>query len=111
MKKTLIILITLITLTGISTGQNKTKNMEKKNYYCEYCGHKFPSVRMLTSVTCPRHPDGCYKGKHKLYEGTEKDKYTCKYCGRQFNSIMQMTGGTCANHPKGSHKGSHAPAL
>lgn len=23
------------------------------HYYCEYCGHKFPSVRQLTSATCP----------------------------------------------------------
>lgn len=108
--KKLIILIALITLTIVSVGQSNRKKMEK-NYYCEYCGHKFPNVRQLTSGTCPRHPDGSNKGRHKLYEGTEKTKYTCKYCGRQFNSIMQMVGGTCSNHPKGSNKGSHAPAL
>ena len=34
------------------------------NYYCEYCGQKFPDVRNLTSSTCPRHPDGSGKGKH-----------------------------------------------
>lgn len=80
-------------------------------YYCEYCGHRFTSVRLLTSATCPRHPDGSNKGRHKLYEGTEKKQYTCKYCGHKFPSIMVMTGGTCVNHPKGSNKGRHAPAL
>ncbi|HIZ69347.1 MAG TPA: hypothetical protein H9966_05600 [Candidatus Prevotella avicola] len=85
--------------------------MEKKNYYCEYCGHKFPDVRSLTSASCPRHPDGSNKGRHKLYEGSEKTKYTCKYCGKQFPSIMVMVGGQCVNHPKGTNKGPHAPAL
>ena len=85
--------------------------MEKQNFYCEYCGHKFPSVRLLPSATCPRHPDGSHKGRHKLYEGTEKKEYTCKYCGRKFPSILVMVGGTCLYHPKGSHQGAHAPAL
>ena len=88
-----------------------SNNMERKNYYCEYCGHKFPSVQLLVSGTCARHPDAPNKGHHKLYEGTEKSKYTCKYCGKQFTSILLMTGGTCPNHPKGSNKGNHAPAL
>ena len=81
------------------------------NYYCEYCGHKFPDVRLLVSATCVKHPDGSHKGKHKLYEGSEKSEYICKYCGRKFSSIMLMTSGTCANHPKGSNKGGHAPTL
>lgn len=81
------------------------------HYYCEYCGHKFPSVRQLTSATCPRHPDGSNKGHHKLYEGSEKSEYTCKYCGKKFPSIQVMVGGLCVNHPKGSNKGGHAPAL
>lgn len=85
--------------------------MEKKNYYCEYCGHKFPDVRQLTSATCPRHPAGSNKGRHKLYEGSEKSEYTCKYCGKRFRTIMEMVGGTCVNHPDGSNKGSHSPAL
>lgn len=85
--------------------------MEKKNYYCEYCGHRFPDVRSLTSGTCPRHPDGSHKGRHKLYEGSEKKEYTCKYCGKKFPSIMVMVGGQCVNHPKGMNKGAHAPAL
>ena len=90
---------------------NRVNTMEKRNYYCEYCGHRFPDVRFLTSGTCPRHPDGSNKGRHKLYEGTEKQKYTCKYCGKQFPNIMVMVGGQCVNHPKGMNKGSHAPAL
>jgi DNA-directed RNA polymerase subunit RPC12/RpoP len=85
--------------------------MERKNYYCEYCGKKFPDVRTLTSGTCTYHPDGSNKGRHKLYEGTEKQEYTCKYCGKKFPSIQVMTGGQCVNHPKGTNKGPHAPAL
>lgn len=93
-----------------SEAQNK-KPMEQKNFYCEYCGHKFPSVMSLTSGTCPRHPDGPNKGRHSLYQGTEKTKYTCKYCGHTFNSIMSMAGATCPRHPKGVNKGYHSPAL
>ena len=52
--------------------------MEKKNYYCEYCGHKFREVRILVAASCHRHPDGSGKGKHKLYEGSEKSRYTCR---------------------------------
>ena len=85
--------------------------MENKNYYCEYCGHKFPSARLLASSSCPRHPDGSNRGPHKLYEGTEKTKYTCKYCGRQFSTILQMAAAPCSHHPKGCNKGNHAPAL
>lgn len=94
-----------------SNPYNKNRDMEKKNYYCEYCGKKFPDVRLLTSGTCSRHPDGSNKGRHKLYEGSEKSEYTCKYCGKKFPSIMVMTGGTCVYHPKGMNKGAHAPAL
>lgn len=98
-------------LVFVSAAPQKHNNMEKKNFYCEYCGHKFPSVRLLTSSPCPRHPNGANKGPHKLYEGTEKSKYTCKYCGYQFYSILQMTSAPCPRHPKGSNKGNHAPAL
>ncbi len=82
-----------------------------QNYYCEYCGHKFPTVQSLVSGTCSRHPNGSNRGYHKLYEGSEKSKYTCKYCGHQYSTIMQMVGGTCPRHPNGSNKGNHAPAL
>ena len=85
--------------------------MERKYYYCEYCGKKFLDVRTLTSGTCTYHPDGSNKGRHKLYEGTEKSKYTCKYCGKQFPSIQVMVGGQCVNHPNRTNKGRHAPAL
>ena len=81
------------------------------NYYCEHCGAKFPSVSSLTSATCPKHPLGANKGKHKLYEGSEKAKYTCKYCGQTFSSISSMTSATCPKHPDGGNKGRHAPAL
>lgn len=84
---------------------------EDEHYYCEYCGHRFPSVRLLTSTPCPRHPYGKDKGKHKLYEGREKSEYTCKYCGRHFPSIMLMTAAPCLNHPKGENEGNHSPAL
>lgn len=92
-------------------GNEKNQDMEKKNFYCEYCGKRFPDIRQLTSATCTRHPDGSHKGRHKLYEGREKREYTCKYCGKKFPSIMVMTGGQCVNHPKGMNKGAHAPAL
>lgn len=81
------------------------------NFYCVYCGHKFNNVRSLTSCSCPRHPDGPGKGKHKLYEGTEKDEYTCKYCGHKFNNLFTMTGCSCPRHPDGPSKGKHSPAL
>lgn len=81
------------------------------NFYCEYCGQKFSSVSSLTAASCPRHPNGSNKGKHKLYEGSEKSKYTCKHCGQSFSSIASMTAASCPRHPNGSNKGKHAPAL
>lgn len=103
----------LLALIMLSSGiqQKKGGKMQQKYYYCEYCGHRFPSVRLLTSAPCVRHPDGPNKGRHKLYEGTEKSEYTCKYCGRKFPSIMLMTAAPCVNHPKGPNKGNHSPAL
>lgn len=109
--KPLIIALLVFLLPASINPQKKDKRMEKQNFYCEYCGHKFPTARLLASAPCPRHPDGSNKGKHKLYEGTEKSKYTCRFCGRQFPSILVMTGGTCTYHPKGSNKGRHSPAL
>jgi DNA-directed RNA polymerase subunit RPC12/RpoP len=85
--------------------------METKNYYCEYCGQKYTSVSALTSNRCYRHPDGTYKGKHKLYEGSEKKKYTCKHCGQTAATISALTSSRCPRHPKGNYKGQHAPAL
>ena len=81
------------------------------NFYCEYCGTKFPSVVNLTASPCFRHPDGANKGKHKLYEGSEKSQYTCKYCGMKFPSLSNLTAAPCFRHPNGYNKGKHAPAL
>lgn len=81
------------------------------NFYCEYCGAKFPNVASLTNNYCMRHPNGSNKGKHKLYEGSEKSKYTCKYCGTSSSSISSLTNNYCMRHPDGSNKGKHAPAL
>ena len=81
------------------------------NFYCEYCGTKFPSVVALTSSGCSRHPDGSFKGKHKLYEGSEKSQYTCKYCGTRFPNLVALTASGCAKHPNGAYKGKHVPAL
>lgn len=107
----LISLLAFLTFCEWNYECKSEKHMEKQIFYCEYCGHKFPNVRLLTAGSCPRHPDGSKKGRHKLYEGSEKLKYTCKYCGKQFPSIQLMVGGTCPYHPKGSNKGNHAPAL
>lgn len=85
--------------------------MARKDCFCEYCGHKFPDARMLASGTCPRHPDGANRGRHKLYEGTEKREYVCKFCGRKFPSILVMVGASCASHPAGANRGGHFPAL
>jgi hypothetical protein len=81
------------------------------NFYCEYCGQKYPSVANLTLNRCLRHPNGSNRGMHKLYEGSEKSKYTCKYCGMMYNSISALTMHWCLRHPNGSNKGMHAPAL
>lgn len=81
------------------------------NFYCEYCGQKYPSMSSLTATNCSRHPNDPLKGRHKLYEGSEKSRYTCKYCGQSFSSISSMTGNNCARHPNGPYKGRHAPAL
>lgn len=81
------------------------------NYYCEYCGYKSSSVDSLTGRSCPCHPNGNNKGKHKLYEGSEKSQYVCKYCGHKSSSISSLTGRSCPRHPDGNNKGKHAPAL
>lgn len=91
-------------------GKLKTYNI-MANYYCEYCGQSFSSVAALTIGSCAFHPNGMYKGKHKLYEGGEKSSYCCKYCGQQFSSLKALTMGACGRHPNGMYKGKHAPAL
>ena len=81
------------------------------NFYCEYCGQKYPSVSSLTANSCSRHPNGPMKGKHKLYEGSEKSQYVCKYCGQKYSSLSSLTANSCSRHPNGPCKGKHAPAL
>lgn len=103
--------LVLAVLSALAFSNSTGKMMEKSYCYCEYCGHKFPSVRQLTGGTCPRHPNGSNEGRHKLYEGSGKRSYTCKYCGKRFPGILQMVSATCPDSPKGSNKGSHAPAL
>ena len=45
---TLIFTLLLLLATPMSaSGNNNTNDMEKKNYYCEYRGHKFPDVRSM----------------------------------------------------------------
>jgi hypothetical protein len=81
------------------------------NFYCKFCGTKYPSVASLTGGSCPRHPDGANRGKHALYEGSEKSKYTCKFCGTTYPSITSLTAGNCPRHPSGTSKGKHEAAL
>ena len=107
---TLLLLFVLISIQTNSNNQNRKEEVMNKDYYCEYCGHKFPNINTLTAATCAYHPDGNHKGRHKLYEGSEKSSYDCKYCGKKFKTIMQMRV-PCSRHPKGMNKGRHAPAL
>lgn len=81
------------------------------NFYCEYCGTKTPSIASLTANSCPRHPGGANKGKHKLYEGGEKPQYFCKHCGTKTPNISSLTANSCPRHPDGANKGKHSPAL
>lgn len=67
--------------------------------YCKKCGYESPSIRSLTSISCPRG------GKHEPYEGSIKSKYTCKKCGYESFSIRSLTSISC---PRGEK---HEPAL
>lgn len=89
--------------------RRNTNNNLMANYYCEYCGHKASSVQSLTSGSCPRHPLGPNKGKHKLYEGDEASRYICEYCGHESASISSLTSGNCPRHPAGPNRGKHKP--
>jgi 5-methylcytosine-specific restriction endonuclease McrA len=82
-----------------------------QKFYCRYCGTSSSGVSSLTSSNCQRHPNGPFKGKHVLYEGSEKSQYTCKYCGTHASSISSLTSSSCQRHPDGSFKGHHEPAL
>ncbi len=98
-------------LYQIKVNQLIFNNMSNQKFYCEYCGADYTSVQALTRNKCSRHPEGAYKGNHKLYEGGEKSKYTCKYCGSTFSTISSMTRNKCTRHPNGVNKGNHSPAL
>ncbi len=82
-------------------------NTRSVSYYCKYCGRKYSSISMLTSCSCPNHPNR--SGRHELYQGSEKQNYYCEYCGRKYSSISMLTSCSCPNHPNGS--GRHAPAI
>ena len=73
------------------------------NFYCEYCGLKFPTIQALTGTSCYHHAAGWNKGKHKLYEGSEKSQYLCKYCGKKYSSLTQLTSCSCSKSPTGRH--------
>ena len=81
------------------------------NFYCEYCGKKHSSISIMSQENCMLHPNGTYRGGHKLYEGREKSQYTCKYCGVKKSSISILVQETCMRHPNGNRKGRHSPAL
>ena len=81
------------------------------NYYCKYCGTKYPSISSLTAGSCHRHPSGPNKSKHALYEGAEKSRYECKYCGTGYSSLSSLTSSSCHRHPFGANKGKHEAAL
>jgi DNA-directed RNA polymerase subunit RPC12/RpoP len=74
-----------------------------ENYYCKWCGTKFPSVFTLTNASCPKSPSK----KHELYEGGEKSQYVCKCCGTKFPSIFALTSASCSKSPSKRHE----PAL
>ena len=62
----LIISIALLSIFSLNIfNNNPSTYMQKKNYYCEYCGQKFASVNALTAAVCPRHPNGAGKGKDR----------------------------------------------
>lgn len=92
----------------VSLRQHTTVNA-MSNYFCEYCGLKFSSVRSLTALRCNRHPLGPGNGNHQLYEGAEAHKYLCEYCGQESSSISGLTGLRCTRHPTDPRNGRHKP--
>ena len=72
-----------------------------QNYYCKWCGTKYPSVSSLTGSSCSRNPTK--GGRHELYEGSEKSQYTCKYCGQKYSSLTSLTINSCSKSPHGKH--------
>lgn len=74
------------------------------NFYCKWCGVKYPSVSSLTNGPCIKNPES---KKHALYEGSEKTQYTCKCCGVKYPNIMSLCSGACNKSPTKKHQ----PAL
>lgn len=70
------------------------------NFYCKWCGSKYPNVSNLTNNSCSRNPNG---KKHELYEGSEKTQYTCKHCGSKYPTISNLTNNSCSKSPTKKH--------
>jgi hypothetical protein len=85
-----------------SIGANRRSYMA--NYYCKWCGHRYPDARTLLINHCKQNPEA---QTHALYEGTEKKEYVCKYCGWKYRDMRTM----CINTCKASPSKTHSPAL
>jgi len=49
----------------MNKGKHKLyEGSEKTQYLCKYCGNKYPSIKLMTSSYCSRHPNGSNKGTH-----------------------------------------------
>jgi len=73
------------------------------NYYCKYCGAKYPNPIILKNNSCNNNPSK----RHVLYEGSEKSQYTCKHCKNVNSSIALLTNNACSKSPTKKHE----PAL
>lgn len=111
----IVLLSVLASCIGIENSNSKISNNnsdfssanKKEEYYCEYCGKKFDSIRDMAINSCKKHPDGILAGSHKLYEGsTNKEWYECKYCGKRAKSIFDLTSNKCRYAP---NEGWHRP--
>ena len=69
------------------------------NYYCKYCGSKYPSVSSLTSSSCSKSPGR----RHELYEGPEQSHYYCSCCGSKYPSLTSLTSSSCSKSSTGRH--------
>ena len=74
--------------------------MNKKWFYCKYCGTKFESVVDLTGSCCCKNP---YGKNHALYEGEEKEEYTCRYCGKKAKTLADLSVGQCPKNLEGHY--------
>ena len=87
---------------GSNCCPKKKQSLERKEYYCEYCGKKFFDARDLSINSCKKHPKGVYKGSHKQYRGGKKDRYECRYCGKSARTISDLVSSTCSHSKKKS---------